>query len=85
MEPTMTEPNSPEPTRLSYATPAPPNATPDPLLRFFRRFVFAVGCGLVAGGIAYAFSSADRDMIGTLVGIGGGLIALAVPLPSKRI
>jgi hypothetical protein len=88
MEPTMTEPTNPDPAGdphpLPYATPAP--KPPDPIIAFIRRLIFATGCGLLLGGLAYGLfpNTGVRDESATMVGIGSGLIALFPHLPRRR-
>ena len=74
---------------LQYATPqAPTPFSEDPavqnLLRIFRRLVFTVGMGLFFYGFGNGWVRFHVPDVGTFMGWGAALIALAVPWPDTR-
>ena len=66
------------PLSLAYATPRPRNAAAEDWVVVVRRLVFALGVGLLAGGLVEAFGHRGGDAAG-LAGWGSGLVALVVP------
>src|SRR5687768_4068085 len=85
----------PVPLSLAYATPQPKSAA-EADFGFYsvlvaRRLVFALGVGLLFGGLVEAFGNRGGDAA-TLAGWGSGLVALVVPfrkltepmLPSRK-
>ena len=73
------QPSTPPP--LYYATPSPRDPENQLFIRMIKRFVFAVGCGLLFGGLAYGnLTTITRDEASTMIGIGAFLIALCAPL-----
>jgi hypothetical protein len=63
---------------LAYATPRPRGSTAEDWFIVVRRLVFALGVGLLAGGLVEGFGNRGGDAAG-LAGWGSGLVALVVP------
>lgn len=72
-----------EPLPLEYAGPRPPDGPvwgDDTFLRVIRQVVFAIGLALLSAGLGSALAGVNRYDVPYMMGWGGGLMGLAIPL-----